>query len=203
MCTGFSFMFSCFLFLSAPCAVVLFASFVNLVPGVLLHICLLPIAAIAHPGPTPRMRLTVSKLSCKTSALVFLKFICNMGLGFLNWSLRELLSACYAENTVQWLGLPSLPVALADVSMGVLDGNVYVIGLNENGSQPISSGDTYVLDLQSNDWKKLPARPCAGFQHAAEVLGGRWYIFGGRDASGNLVCGDLVQVGNLVLDPWV
>jgi len=71
-----------------------------------------------------------------------------------------------------WDGLPSMPVALGEVAGGVVGGALYLVGEG--------SGATLRQDLGTGAWRSdLAQRPYRGHHHAAEVLGGRLYLFGG------------------------
>lgn len=85
-----------------------------------------------------------------------------------------------------WFRADSLPVALGEVSGGIIDDVLYLVG---DGS-PF----TLMYDPAAGAWRGVRSaatRSVRGHHHAAEVLGGRLWLFGGlggRDAPG------LVQV---------
>jgi N-acetylneuraminic acid mutarotase len=73
-----------------------------------------------------------------------------------------------------WRMGPPLPVALGEVASGVIDGVLYVVG---EGS-PVTLGYDIATDTWSNPGD-LAARPYAGHHHAAEVVNGNLFLFGG------------------------
>lgn len=70
-----------------------------------------------------------------------------------------------------WANGTPLPTALGEVASGVIDGVLYVIGDN--------SSSTHALDIASGTWSSKPNRPFPGDHHAAEVVDGKLYVFGG------------------------
>jgi N-acetylneuraminic acid mutarotase len=78
-----------------------------------------------------------------------------------------------------WRPRPSLPNALAEVAAGVVGRYLYVIGEGAH--------ETLRYDLSQARWATpgtVAPRPFPGNHHAAEVLGGRLYVFGGFNAEG-------------------
>ena len=80
-----------------------------------------------------------------------------------------------------WIRGDSMPVPLGEVAGGVIGRKLYLVG----------EGDphTLVYDLAAGRWDGLTAatsRPAAGDHHAAEVLDGKLWLFGGltHDAGG-------------------
>lgn len=88
--------------------------------------------------------------------------------------------------------LPSMPGELGETAAGLIDGVIYVVGESVKDDDP---GPTYAYKLASNTWKsKLPARELRGHHHGAEVIDGKFYIFGGLDFDG-------VQTALQIYDP--
>jgi N-acetylneuraminic acid mutarotase len=78
-----------------------------------------------------------------------------------------------------WRPRPSLPVALGEVAAGIVGRSLLVVG---EGSPA-----TLRFALDSGHWadpKAVAQRPFPGHHHAAEVWGGRLYLFGGFGAEG-------------------
>jgi len=68
-----------------------------------------------------------------------------------------------------------MPSALGEVAGGVINGVLYLVGH--------SNSATFAYDLGQHVWfNDLPARPFAGDHHAAEVVNGKLYLFGGIGA---------------------
>lgn len=72
-----------------------------------------------------------------------------------------------------WQSAASMPVSLGEVAAGVIGDKMYVVGE--------TSAVTAVYDLSRDAWSTstAPQRPFVGHHHAAEVLGGKWYVIGG------------------------
>ena len=92
-----------------------------------------------------------------------------------------------------WIRGDSMPIPLGEVAGGVIGRKLYVVG----------EGDphTEVYDLAAGRWDDLSAaaaRPATGNHHAAEVLDGKLWLFGGltHDAEG------AVQVYDPTTDQW-
>jgi N-acetylneuraminic acid mutarotase len=71
-------------------------------------------------------------------------------------------------------GTMNMPVPLSEVAGGVIGRNLYVVGSGHPG--------TLVYDLSTNIWSPsttLAMRPLLGDHHAAEVVNGKLYLFGG------------------------
>lgn len=75
--------------------------------------------------------------------------------------------------TASWSSAPSLPVALGEVAGGLIDGRIYLVG---EGSTA-----TLAYDTATETWtgSGLATRPFPGNHHAAEVVDGKLYLFGG------------------------
>ena len=82
------------------------------------------------------------------------------------------------------------PVALGEVAAGVLGGSVVVVG---EGSPA-----TLAYDMSRRSWRTdLARRPYPGHHHAAEVIGGRLWLFGGLGSGAGKV-----QVYDPGADSW-
>ena len=74
-----------------------------------------------------------------------------------------------------WVALPDMPKSLGEVTVGAMNGKLYVVGEG--------SGSTVTYDLGAGTWSSSQAssRPHEGNHHASEVHDGKWYIIGGFD----------------------
>lgn len=80
----------------------------------------------------------------------------------------------------RWEYGPTMPVALGEVAGGVIGGRLYLVGE--------SSSKTLSLDMGTGSWRSdLALRPFPGGHHAAEVINGELYLFGGIGASAGVV----------------
>jgi len=73
-----------------------------------------------------------------------------------------------------WVPGAALPVALGEVSAGVVGGRLFLVGQGNNA--------TLGLDLADGRWDPIGShavRPAPGTHHALEEWGGRLYLFGG------------------------
>lgn len=84
----------------------------------------------------------------------------------------------HATNTyagrfaARWESGPAMPVALGEVAGGLIGSTLYLVGESSNA--------TVALDMPTGTWRSgLPVRPYVGHHHAAEVIDGRLYLFGG------------------------
>jgi N-acetylneuraminic acid mutarotase len=89
-----------------------------------------------------------------------------------------------------WVNGKNLPINLAEVAGGIISHTMYIVGEG--------SSSTYAYDLFNNSWKTLPARPYVGDHHAAEVLNGKLYLFGGIDGGSP----GKVQIYNPATNKW-
>lgn len=91
-----------------------------------------------------------------------------------------------------WVPGPALPVALAEVSAGVVGSRLFLLGHSNNS--------TLGLDLADGRWDPVGShavRPAPGNHHALEVWGGRLYLFGGLQyGQGH------VQIYDPALETW-
>jgi len=93
----------------------------------------------------------------------------------------------------KWDRLEALPVALGEVSSGVIDGTLYVVGEGDPA--------TLALDLSTGHWEPASSRavrPFPGNHHAAEVFDGELYLLGGLGSSSE----GTVQIYDPVADSW-
>ena len=95
------------------------------------------------------------------------------GLGAPRFSWPETPTLWTAPLRDAWWPSTPMPIALGEVAAGVLDRGLYVVGEG--------SPHTLRFDIARGDWSIVPdgARPARGHHHAAEVIDGRWYLFGG------------------------
>ena len=92
---------------------------------------------------------------------------------------------------VTWETGVSAPVALGEVAGGVINGVIYLLG--EGSSQ------TFAYDVASNTWASgLAPRPHVGDHHAAEVVDGKLYLFGGFNGGSS----GKVQIYDPSSDMW-
>ena len=80
-----------------------------------------------------------------------------------------------------WEKGASMNVSLGEVASGIIGNTMYVVGEANNS--------TTSYDLGNNTWAStnLAQRPYTGNHHAAEVINGKWYLFGGLGAGGGKV----------------
>lgn len=85
----------------------------------------------------------------------------------------SLATSTYAGRfAARWETGAAMPVALGEVAGGRIGSTLYLVGESSNA--------TLALDLATGLWRSnLPVRPFAGHHHAAEVINGRLYLFGG------------------------
>lgn len=81
-----------------------------------------------------------------------------------------------------WEAATDMPVALGAVTGGIIENRLYLVGAN--------SPATLAYNLSTGRWQSsdaLATRPFAGQHHAAEVIDGKLYLFGGvGDSAGKL-----------------
>jgi N-acetylneuraminic acid mutarotase len=73
-----------------------------------------------------------------------------------------------------WTEGARLPVALGDVAGGIIGDQLYLVGAGNSA--------TLAYNLSAGQWRSadaLATRPIVGRDHAAEVIGGELYLFGG------------------------
>jgi N-acetylneuraminic acid mutarotase len=82
--------------------------------------------------------------------------------------------------SARWEAGTSLPVALGEVAGGRIGSTLYLVGESSNA--------TLAQDLATGTWRSnLPVRPFVGHHHAAEVINGKLYLFGGLGAGAGKV----------------
>lgn len=80
----------------------------------------------------------------------------------------------------RWEAGTAMPVALGEVAGGRIASTLYLVGESSNA--------TLALNLATGTWRSnLPVRPFVGHHHAAEVINGRLYLFGGLGAGAGKV----------------
>jgi N-acetylneuraminic acid mutarotase len=90
-----------------------------------------------------------------------------------------------------WSTALAMPVALGEVASGLIDGKIYVVGEG--------SSVTQAYDLATESWNTgLAVRPFVGHHHAAEVIGGKLYLFGGLHGGSD----GKVQIYDPTSDTW-
>ena len=90
-----------------------------------------------------------------------------------------------------WTSAPAAPTALGEVACGVVDGVMYMVGEGDDV--------TLALDLATMEWHDdLARRPHPGNHHAAEVIAGKLYLFGGFSSNS----AGKVQIYDPSLDSW-
>ncbi|MFT5049081.1 MAG: N-acetylneuraminic acid mutarotase/glucose/arabinose dehydrogenase [Chlamydiales bacterium] len=90
------------------------------------------------------------------------------------------LAASPGAGTGFWTSAPAMPDAVGEVSVGVVDGIMYVVGE--------STTKTYGYDIATSTWvSNLAQRPFTGNHHGSEVIDGKWYLIGGLSAGGGTV----------------
>ena len=95
------------------------------------------------------------------------------GLGAPRWNYPETPYLWKAALRNAWWPSSPMPIALGEVAAGVIDRGLFVVGEG--------SVQTLRYDVARGDWAIVAdaARPAPGHHHAAEVVDGRWFLFGG------------------------
>ncbi|MDZ8055514.1 MAG: malectin domain-containing carbohydrate-binding protein [Aulosira sp. ZfuVER01] len=70
-----------------------------------------------------------------------------------------------------WDSAPKMPISLGEVSSGIINGIVYVVGE--------ANSATLAYNLATGSWSNVAVRPYVGNHHAAEVFNGKLYLLGG------------------------
>ena len=89
-----------------------------------------------------------------------------------------------------WQPGADMPQSLAEVAAGAIDGRIYVVGE--------LAPETFVYDTAAGAWSAAAARPHPGNHHAAEVINGKLYLFGGFDNGSEGV----VQIYDPAANAW-
>jgi hypothetical protein len=98
-----------------------------------------------------------------------------------------------------WQTGPRLPLQTSEVSCGVINGVLYLVG-GGNGS---SLSNTLSYNLSTGVWRSDSAtRPYVGDHHGAEVINGKFYLFGGINVFGPKVAAGKVQIYNPATNSW-
>jgi N-acetylneuraminic acid mutarotase len=92
-----------------------------------------------------------------------------------------------------WTSGPAMPASLGEVADGIIDGVLYLVGHADGASS------TLAYDLAQQAWiANRPARPYVGDHHAAEVVNGKLYLFGGLGGGSE----GKVQIFDPVANTW-
>jgi N-acetylneuraminic acid mutarotase len=98
-----------------------------------------------------------------------------------------------------WQTGPALPFQTSEVSTGVINGVLYLVG----GGNGTTLANTLAYDLSTGRWRSdLATRPYLGDHHAAEVINGKLYLFGGINVFGSTVAAGRVQIYDAVTNSW-
>jgi N-acetylneuraminic acid mutarotase/glucose/arabinose dehydrogenase len=91
-----------------------------------------------------------------------------------------------------WSSAPPMPTALGEVAGGLIAGKLYVVG--EDSTATLS------YDIATETWTSsgLATRPFPGNHHAAEVVNGKLYLFGGLGGGSE----GKVQIYDPVANQW-
>jgi len=97
-----------------------------------------------------------------------------------------------AAATPSWSSAPPMPVALGEVAGGLIAGKLYVVGEDSTA--------TLAYDTATETWTSsgLATRPFPGNHHAAEVVDGKLYLFGGLGGGS----GGEVQIYDPATNHW-
>lgn len=103
----------------------------------------------------------------------------------------EALTGTAAAATPSWSTATPMPIALGEVAGGLIDGKLYIVGEG--------SSATLAYDTSTGTWtSSLATRPHVGNHHAAEVFGGKLYLFGGFGGGSE----GKVQIYNPATNQW-
>jgi len=92
-----------------------------------------------------------------------------------------------------WQSGPALPIATGEVSAGVINNVMYLVGQDTSA--------TMAYNLSTGTWRSdLAPRPYLGDHHAAEVINNKFYLFGGLD--GNGASAGKVQIYDPATNTW-
>src|SRR5207302_289069 len=108
----------------------------------------------------------------------------------------------YDPATNTWTQAAPMPRPIGHVTANVFvrNGHVVVVsGLTTNSTLP----NTLAYDLSTGLWRSdLASRPYLGDHHAAEVINGKLYLFGGLNVFGPKVAAGKVQIYDPVTNSW-
>jgi N-acetylneuraminic acid mutarotase len=95
------------------------------------------------------------------------------------------------EARVRWTAGADVPAALGEVAGGVIGGTLYLVGEGRD--------ETFAYDIAADAWTSgLAERPHVGEHHAAEVVGGKLYLFGGFNGGSS----GAVQIYDPATNAW-
>src|SRR5438270_878894 len=98
-----------------------------------------------------------------------------------------------------WQTGPALPILTSEVSCGVINGVLYLVG----GGSSSTLAATLAYDLNTGLWRSdLAPRQYLGDHHGAEVIKGKLYLFGGINVYGSNVAAGKVQIYDPVTNSW-
>ncbi|BAY08442.1 malectin domain-containing carbohydrate-binding protein [Calothrix sp. NIES-2098] len=89
-----------------------------------------------------------------------------------------------------WDSAPKMPISLGEVSSGMINGILYVIGEANNA--------TLAYNVTAGTWSNVAVRPYVGNHHAAEVFNGKLYLLGGLGGGAN----GKVQIYDPTTNKW-
>ena len=99
-----------------------------------------------------------------------------------------------------WSSPTAMPVGVAAPAVGVINGNLYVVGgFQTSGGAPVSN--TQVYNPTTNVWTTAAAIPTPVFAPASVVVGTSLYVIGGFEGS-SATPTNLVQVYNSNANTW-
>ena len=96
-----------------------------------------------------------------------------------------------AQSCSGWQTGTALPVSLGEIASGMIDNKLYVVGE--------ANPSTAVYDLTTKTWTTVAQRAYTGNHHAAEVINGKLYLFGGLGAAGGNA---KLQIYDPATDTW-
>ncbi len=90
----------------------------------------------------------------------------------------------------RWESGPPVPRGMSEVAGGIVGRTLYLVGEYDSG--------TWAYDLGTREWTVRATRPFPGNHHAAEVIDGRLYLFGGLGSGSS----GKVQIYDPGSDTW-
>ena len=89
----------------------------------------------------------------------------------------------FDPKTHRWREKAEMLTPKSGHTASVINGKIYVIGGGFRGNGPFMYLSTIeIYDPQTDEWAQAPEMPTGKFGHAAAVVNGKIYIFGGRGA---------------------
>ena len=126
-------------------------------------------ATILSVSPT-RIHGVIPPTAAPTTDLLDVVVESGGGIAVIPEAFRYVLPRAVGKGV--WDAAPQMPVSLGEVAAGIINGVMYVVGHDNTA--------TLAYDLAQHVWfGNLPARPFPGDHHAAEVVDGKLYLFGG------------------------